>query len=141
MAVQFMAIAGIVVAPATCSPPLAVAVAGLALIVLGFGLSVWALAALGPAGTPTPVPRTGAPLRRDGAYRWVRHPIYTGVAVGCLGLVLRAPSPMAGSCWAVLVLVLTGKAAWEERMLRSVHPEYAAYAADRGRFLPRLRRH
>lgn len=105
------------------------------------GLAVLALAALGlgRALTPTPVPN-GAGLRTDNLYRWVRHPIYSGLLLACGGVVLHSFGPWTLLGWAALALLLRTKAAWEERMLAQVFPQYPGYAARTGRFVPRLSR-
>ncbi|TFD05006.1 hypothetical protein E3T28_01420 [Cryobacterium sinapicolor] len=38
--------------------------------------------------------------------------------------------------WLALLLLLAGKARWEERMLVAEHPDYAPYGTRVGRFLP-----
>src|SRR5476651_2191042 len=58
--------------------------AGNLVVVLGVVVLVWAARNLGSALTPLPLPN-GAGLAARGAYRWVRHPIYTGVILACLG--------------------------------------------------------
>ena len=75
----------------------------------------------------------------DGVYRWVRHPIYTGMMGLALSLVLLAPSP-----WTCMFVPLIGfqmgvQARLEEQHLLRQHGEaFASWAATSGRFLPRL---
>ncbi len=71
-----------------------------------------------------------------GAYRFVRHPIYTGLFLALLAFVLRAYSPrnLAGMLTIVLLFVI--KSIVEERFL-SDEPEYAAYLRRvRWRWMP-----
>jgi protein-S-isoprenylcysteine O-methyltransferase Ste14 len=105
---------------------------------LAGGLVVVAVGALqlGRSLTPTPVPN-GAGLRTAGLYRWVRHPIYTGVLLAALGVALRSFSVWTAVCWTALLALLTAKARWEERLLAEVFWDYPGYAARTGRFLPR----
>lgn len=111
------------------------AVAG---IVFFAGLAVIGAAALGlgRALTPTPVPNHRGDLITNGFYRYVRHPIYTGVLAVVTGMTLRSGS------WPVLaVATLTfvffdRKAAWEEQQLVSQFPDYPTYAARTPRFIP-----
>lgn len=107
---------------------------------VGGGVALVAVAAglLGPALTPTPVPREGAALVTRGLYSWVRHPIYTGVLLAAFGLVVRS-----GSAWTLFVGAVTyvffhAKSSAEERWLSEAHDGYADYAAAVGRFFPRL---
>jgi protein-S-isoprenylcysteine O-methyltransferase Ste14 len=108
---------------------IAFGVGGIALIVRGS-------TALGPALTPSPIPREDAPPATDGVYAFVRNPIYTGLMAGGLGLVLVGSSFLHILTWLALVGLLSGKARWEERMLVDEHPAYSEYAARVGRFLP-----
>lgn len=107
---------------------------GVVLVLTG-GLA--GVAALGGALTPTPVPLAGASLRTTGLYRWVRHPIYSGLLLAGVGVVCCAPSWWRVLEWAVLLGLLLVKSAWEERMLAEEHPDYPAYARRTGRFVPR----
>ena len=120
-------------------PPWLLAIAGV-LTLGGMAIIVLATVQLGPALTPTPEPRPTATLRTDGLYRTVRHPIYSGVLVIVVGLVVRN----GGAISLVLGIVTVGffnvKAGWEERRLAMRYPDYAGYAALTPRFVPRPRR-
>lgn len=106
---------------------------------LGATLGAWALQANRPGNfNIRPAPRAGGKLVIFGPYRWIRHPMYTSVgafAVGCAFAAAWAPA------WAVVVLlaaVLTVKSILEERWLRQIHAEYAAYERGTFRFVPWL---
>lgn len=109
---------------------------GTGCLVAGLALLVVAAWHLGRSLTPTPVPN-GAGLRTDGLYRWVRHPIYSGLLLACGGVVLHSFGPWTVLGWAALAALLWTKAAWEERMLTQVFAQYPEYAARTGRFVPR----
>ena len=77
-------------------------------------------------------------LVTTGLFRWMRNPIFTGMAAVATGVVLMSPTPIS-----VLALVTVVAAVQiqvrtvEEPYLRQVHGEpYLRYAADAGRFLP-----
>ena len=110
------------------------------LVVGGVALAVRGSTTLGPALTPSPIPRENTPLATDGVYSIVRNPIYTGLMAGGLGMVLIGASFLHILVWFALVGLLSGKARWEERMLVDEHPGYSEYAARVGRFLPGLGR-
>ena len=76
------------------STPAWVGIAGMVMVVIGLGIIAIAALRLGPALTPTPVPTTDARLRTDGLYRWVRHPIYTGVLLAVAGVTVRSGSAL-----------------------------------------------
>ena len=103
----------------------------------GLGVVIMAASHLGTALTPTPEPRPTATLRTDGFYRFVRHPIYSGVLIIVVGLVLRSGSLITLLVGAVTVAFFNVKAAWEERRLSAQYPDYADYAAITPRFVPR----
>jgi protein-S-isoprenylcysteine O-methyltransferase Ste14 len=71
-----------------------------------------------------------------GAYRFVRHPIYTGYFVGMLALVLRSYSAQNLLTVSITVVLMMIKSVVEERFLRA-DPEYAAYLQRvRSRWIP-----
>lgn len=115
------------------------AAVGAGLVLLGGAVLALSLLNLGSALTPNPVPN-GSDLRRDGMYRRVRHPIYTGLLLVMLGVVLLRPGWWPLVFWVLLLGILTAKAQWEERMLSRLFPEYPDYMRMTGRFLPKLRR-
>ncbi|TFC52205.1 S-isoprenylcysteine methyltransferase [Cryobacterium sp. TMT1-21] len=117
-----------------------VAVASAALCLAGAVLAVLGVVGLGPALTASPVPREHAPLVTTGVYGLMRSPIYAGLIAGALGLALIGASVWHLVAWVALLLLLAGKARWEERMLVAEHPDYAAYGAHIGRFLPAVGR-
>jgi protein-S-isoprenylcysteine O-methyltransferase Ste14 len=88
-----------------------------------------------------PTPRAGGRLVSQGPYRWIRHPMYSAVAL-CAAAGAWAASAAWGSWgWlltAALMAVLFGKALLEERWMTLQHPDYKAYQAVTKRFIPTL---
>lgn len=79
------------------------------------------------------------PLVVRGVYRWIRHPIYTGMAGLLLALVLLAPSPWTVLAFPLVVFQTGVQARLEEMHLERLHGEaWRAYAERAGRFLPRF---
>ena len=64
-----------------------------------------------------------------GAYRFVRHPIYTGTFISLLAFVLRAYSPLNLTIAVALIASLMLRGLVEEHFLRE-DPAYAAYLAE-----------
>lgn len=113
---------------------------GYVLMAFGAILVVAAGLRLGPSLTPTPMPVDGGRLTTTGLYGFSRHPIYSGVLAIVAGIVLRSGSVVVAVVGALTVAFFTVKARWEENRLRERYPDYEAYAATTGRFLPRVRR-
>lgn len=108
-------------------------------VLVGIGLVVMVVGgtSLGRGLTATPLPNVHAQLRTGGLYRYVRHPIYSGLLL--VAVAITAPSGSVGRLvvLALLVALLTVKARWEEARLTERFDGYAAYAARTGRFVPR----
>ena len=77
--------------------------------------------------TAMPAPVDDAILHRHGPFAVVRHPIYTGVILGFVGLAVRGANPVAGLLAAGLIPFFFAKAGYEERLLEERFSEYAGY--------------
>jgi protein-S-isoprenylcysteine O-methyltransferase Ste14 len=112
-------------------------VAGI-LIAVGVAVSVAGGLRLGGGLTPLPIPKDGQALVTSGIYRFVRHPIYSGILSLAAGLVVWGASAAHIIGWMALFLVLSIKASGEEVMLLERHEEYAHYKKTSGRLLPKF---
>lgn len=115
-------------------------VLGLTLVALGVVIALAAGAGLGRTLTPSPIPKADGQLVTTGVYALVRHPIYSGLLVLGIGLVVIGASWLHLLAWVALLSVLMTKSRFEERMLVDQYPDYAAYAARVGRLVPGLGR-
>jgi protein-S-isoprenylcysteine O-methyltransferase Ste14 len=99
------------------------------------GVVVLAMASLnlGRALTPTPVPSPHGRLTTAGLYRFVRHPIYTGVLAIVVGITLRSGSVFTLAMATTTIAFFSVKARWEEGQLMKA---YRDYAASTPRFVP-----
>jgi protein-S-isoprenylcysteine O-methyltransferase Ste14 len=104
---------------------------------LGYAIALWGALALGRSFGVYVAVREVV-LR--GAYRWVRHPIYTGYLFVVLGLVLAEPRVLTLAVGAAFVLVMVYRARLEERALGDASEAYRRYRSEVGFLLPRLRR-
>jgi len=112
---------------------------GIAVAVAGFAFAIWARIHIGRNWSSAVTSRVQHELIRSGPYRWVRHPIYSGLMLALLGTVL-VQDQLRGII--ALVLVYAGwkiKSRLEEKMMVSTFGEqYIAYANSTGALFPRL---
>jgi protein-S-isoprenylcysteine O-methyltransferase Ste14 len=112
--------------------------AGAAFIVAGSLLFAAGVARLGSNLSPFPRPLAGATLVETGAYRIVRHPLYSGLLAAGLGWAVFVRS------WLTLLYVglsfawLDLKARREERWLVERFPQYRDYQRRVRRLVPFL---
>jgi len=106
---------------------------GVVLIVAGLAFAVWARRRLGRNWSGTVQVKQDHQLIRDGPYRFVRHPIYTGILMAFLGSAI-----VVGHWWGLLAVLIAFGSFWrkltvEERFMRetfgSMYEEYRARTA------------
>ena len=86
----------------------------------------------------TPTPNSQAALVESGIYARVRHPIYTAVLLGALGVALAHGHIILMLIALLMIVFFTFKSLYEESLLRAAYPQYSAYMKRTGRFLPFL---
>ncbi|MGB7846645.1 MAG: isoprenylcysteine carboxylmethyltransferase family protein [Candidatus Acidiferrum sp.] len=116
----------------------AVWLAGLLLTAFGIGISIWARLSLGANWSGMVTLKNDHELVRKGLYRWIRHPIYTGILLGMIGSAM-IKGHLRG--WLGLVVVFAGfyfKARREERFLREEFGlSFDEHSRQTGMFLPK----
>lgn len=124
------------------APAVASAAIGVLLVAAGVVTALWASRILGSAFTPTPVPIAGAGLRTTGAYRLVRHPIYSAILLAGAGFTLAVGTGWTLLALGVLASFFLAKSRWEDRLLREQYgDEWDAWARTTGALLPRVSSH
>lgn len=116
-----------------------VSLLGLGVMGIGIAILISSFLRLGKSLTANPVPKEDGELIVSGLYSFVRHPIYTGLLVLGLGVVLDAGYWPQILILVMLFIQLHIKANFEEYLLKQKYPGYAAYAAKTPRFFPRFR--
>ena len=111
---------------------------GLALWAAGLGLAVWARLYIGRNWGMPMTKREKPDLVTTGPYRYIRHPIYSGIILGLLGTAL-ATTPYALIAVAVLAGFFIYSATREERFLAGEFPDaYPPYRARTKMLVPFL---
>lgn len=142
VAAQFLLIAGIVLLPDGGAWPVPswLAKVGTAGTWLGIVVMLIGGLGLGRGLTAAPLPNAHAQLRTGGLYRFVRHPIYTGLLLFAAAQVVSSASLVVTVTGVLLALLINVKARWEEQRLAERFPDYSAYARRTPRFVPGLTR-
>jgi protein-S-isoprenylcysteine O-methyltransferase Ste14 len=114
----------------------AVSAMGIVAVVVGGGVAGRGIWDLRSSLSPFPRPIPGAPLVESGAYRLIRHPIYSGLVLAAIGWGLVTGSILAIATAGLLFLLFAGKSRREEAWLAAIHPEYGAYQRRTKRLIP-----
>jgi protein-S-isoprenylcysteine O-methyltransferase Ste14 len=109
---------------------------GAGITALGIMLALWGTLSLGRALTPYPVPRNDAGVQRQGAYRYLRHPMYAGLILGGLGWAIWWTSVFGLMFVPIFALFLDRKASYEEVWLRMKDKTYVDYELKVKKFIP-----
>jgi protein-S-isoprenylcysteine O-methyltransferase Ste14 len=83
---------------------------------------------------------TGQPMLNDsGVYSWVRHPMYLGILLFCLGFLFIMPSLFSLGVWVVFFIFYDKMATYEENdLVRILSEKYIDYQKRVPRWLPKL---
>ncbi len=112
---------------------------GIAITAAGLAFAIWARAYLGTNWSGAVTVKVGHQLIRTGPYRWVRHPIYSGMILAMLGTAI-ARHQVRGLV--AIVLLYAGfkiKSKIEERtMTNTFGSEYDQYSQETGAIIPKL---
>lgn len=109
---------------------------GLAIAVLGFLVIIVAILQLNKNLTPFPTPIDRGTLIQTGLYKFVRHPIYSGIILGAFGFGIYQESLWKMSIGLVLWVLFYFKSGYEETLLLKHYPEYESYRTQTSRFFP-----
>ena len=114
-------------------------VLGTAICISGLYVTIWARRTLAGNWSSDVTFKQGHELIRTGPYRYVRHPIYTGLLIMCVGTAVEIG---ALRCWIGAVVVTIGfwiKLSQEERLLLRHFPEeYPRYRKEVKALVPWL---
>ena len=105
-------------------------IVGVVVAIGGAAISVWAFRYHGSDLTPFPRPVEGQELITGGPYRYVRHPMYTGIITFTLGVGLAYANAATLLSSLAFVVFFMAKSGYEEDMLVAEVPGYRAYRSS-----------
>jgi protein-S-isoprenylcysteine O-methyltransferase Ste14 len=106
----------------------ALAVAGLVCEFVGIGFAVWARETIGRIWSGTITLKEGHRIVKEGPYRLARHPIYTGLMLALVGLMIPRGDVSGLLGVALFAVGIARKISIEEKLLgEHFAGEYAAY--------------
>lgn len=101
---------------------------------MGLSFGFWAIAAMRVNVVSIfPEPENVSELVMRGPYAFVRHPMYTAVLLSTASFMSNLATYLL---WLILLLVLTTKINYEERLLVSSFPEYVDYKSKTKKLVP-----
>ena len=113
---------------------------GTVMLAIGLVLLFTGFRGLGKSLTANPVPNADGVLVTSGIYSIVRHPIYLGLLIITLGLVVSSGVWAQMIVWVALAVLLTYKMRWEEVLLSAKYKGYAEYKTRVPAIIPGLKR-
>ena len=114
----------------------ATAAAGTAAVAVGLGFATWARVHLGRNWSAAVTLKESHALIRSGPYRYVRHPIYSGVLLALLGTAAAIGEWRAWLAVAVALVGIAHKIVVEEKRMRETFPEYEQYRRETAALIP-----
>jgi protein-S-isoprenylcysteine O-methyltransferase Ste14 len=109
---------------------------GTILLAVGLGFAVWARRHLGRNWSVQVVVKEDHTLIRTGPYRYVRHPIYTGILLAMLGMAIAIGEWRVLLGFGFMLLSFMIKSRQEERRMRETFSEYAEYQRQTAALIP-----
>ena len=113
--------------------------AGVALMIAGMAIAVWARVHLGSNWSGVVTLKEGHELIRTGPYRNIRHPIYTGILIAFLGNAI-----VNGQVRGLLAVAIIWASFWikarreEEFLAQEFGPKFDEHTRLTGMFLPKM---
>lgn len=100
---------------------------GVILCALGLGFAIWARIHLGKNWNIEPSIQEGHELVTSGPYKWIRHPIYTGILFAFLGSTLAGNS-VSLAIFIVICIIFIWRVKTEEDIMMQLFPQqYSDY--------------
>ena len=114
--------------------PHIVTYSGVVIATLGFLIILIAILQLSKNLTPFPSPKESGRLIKTGLYKFIRHPIYSGVFLTTFGIALYSCLYWQLSVSFILLVLFYFKSKYEESLLIQKYPDYKNYMNVTRRF-------
>lgn len=105
---------------------------------VGMAMVLLAIMQLNTKLSPFPTPIKGARLIKNGLYKFMRHPIYTGIFIVLFSYGMSVTSSYKIIISTLLLVVFYFKSVYEEKRLLEVFSAYESYQKTTGRFFPKF---
>lgn len=106
--------------------------------IVGLVVLILALLQLNKNLSPFPTPKSSAELIQVGLYKYIRHPIYTGILLMLFGYGFYLNSSFKIAISIILLILFYFKSSYEEKQLCIKYSNYSEYTQKTGRFLPKF---
>ena len=103
---------------------------------IGLALGLWAIVTMGRFTNISPRLKDNAPLRTNGPYKFIRHPMYSALLIFCGAYLVDNFNSYTISLWLALFFVLACKVYYEEQILRDRFTDYESYSKTTKRIFP-----
>ncbi|WP_079735051.1 methyltransferase family protein [Salegentibacter salegens] len=105
---------------------------------MGFLIVLTAILQLNTNLSPFPKPKENASLITTGIFKYIRHPIYSGILIFLFFLSLYFASTYKIGITVLLLILFLFKSVYEEEQLWLKYPNYRDYRQHTGRFFPKF---
>lgn len=109
---------------------------GLLIVIFGILIVIVALIQLNKNLSPFPSPKERSVLVQTGLYKFIRHPIYTGILCVVFGYGFYIGSFFKLIIATAIYILFHFKSRYEEKKLLDFFEDYKTYKESTGRFLP-----
>lgn len=120
--------------PTIFQVPVAVTYMGAVISIFGFLVILLAIIQLNKNLTPFPTPKQEGVLINSGLYKYVRHPIYSGIFIAAIGMAFYNSSYWQLTISLILLILFYYKSNYEESLLIEKFKDYEAYKKNTRRF-------
>lgn len=106
--------------------------------IIGLLVVILAILQLNKNLSPFPTPKDASVLLENGLYKFIRHPIYSGIILMLTGYSFYKDSWYKLGITLLLLLLFYFKTQYEEQLLQIKFEDYKTYKSKTGKFFPKI---